>query len=1097
MKTKNIKQTFTLFMLNMLLLCACRETKAQDCNGRYQCWVDRAFQALRWQQFAEAAETFKAAQACDDAPPIDTIKHWIDSAYNFNIKFFEKQKRIAIQHEIEAKNRVKNARKQENAYKITSDYINTVHTDDLSLQLLMLHNACRTTNNTNKLTMRTRRDMLSDTNNLFYSHVEPLNTVRSEGIPMEREFLRKGGEIHKFSKDRNKHIIVSENQATIKNNYGQISGEIRFNDKIDVAKSVLSAHGKYLLIFKPSIDSHKTTNTALLQYQLSIFDTENGKAIVFPEKAVLDATFSPSGDSLLILTADRRFILRGVLNDGKMPFTARRKIDSAYNISCLTLTHNGKHIITGSENGAINIWDINGKRLNTFPNAHTGRINTLLVSNDDKRIISGSADNTVIVWTLASNFVSNLVGKKIFATLDYHFEGHKEEIICLAFSPHEDYFISGSKDKTVRIWDTKGNAPQIAQGHNYPVDNVSFSADGHYFYTQDAVSAKTWYFKPNKVPLLMENLEHNNTSEYMPYFYLAAPDKQSVFVKSTHKNGQFQAQWHDRAGNLILPFNQNADKIRFSIFSPNSRFFCIQRYGLDALEIWQRDNKQQHVLKSNGTISHISFSPDSRYILISNKLKDAELFEMDGLKKIKDFKFNSYNFNNVTFSPDSRFVMETLNDSLTIFKLENLEPIIAFKEAFKEAAKEAFKDNGTFIDTILSDAQIMSIEKDTCLIMITNLNNQAEFWRLKPANNQLLFPFTTETVANIKSFDNGNYFYYETQQNTEFQSKIRKTKSVDTIIITFKKRLDDFFLHKTPSGSSRLYVLANAELFEVNLNEPNNNIDLQPTIMFKSSTHNAALKSSFSQGGDSVFIGNLVYPNSLKRLNDNQFIPPSILTIKNKRLAGILTDEDCDTSRMVENMCECVLMYANDALEDTNASAQYEHFVNKINRAVERNNDEDIDDIKYLQGALIQIIDSLSTRFYDQYFPQKIAYTKTIIAIYEKIALQENEDKVEKAKQFSNLSWYILMDTAINKVEKALDYGQKAVDLDPQDWIVANLGHAHLFNNDIEKAKVCYTPLLYRYKAILADFDIFEKAGFVPPKLNEIVKWVKQEGLKN
>ena len=89
-----------------------------------------------------------------------------------------------------------------------------------------------------------------------------------------------------------------------------------------------------------------------------------------------------------------------------------------------------------------------------------------------------------------------------------------------------------------------------------------------------------------------------------------------------------------------------------------------------------------------------------------------------------------------------------------------------------------------------------------------------------------------------------------------------------------------------------------------------------------------------------------------------------------------------------------------------------------------------------------------------------------------------------------------LMDTDADKVQKALIYGQKAADLDRQDWIIANLGHAYLFNNDLDKAKECYAPLLYRYKDILKDLDIFEEAGAIPAHLKDIREWVEQEGLK-
>ena len=235
----------------------------------------------------------------------------------------------------------------------------------------------------------------------------------------------------------------------------------------------------------------------------------------------------------------------------------------------------------------------------------------------------------------------------------------------------------------------------------------------------------------------------------------------------------------------------------------------------------------------------------------------------------------------------------------------------------------------------------------------------------------------------------------------------------------------------------------------------------------------------------------------MKLLNENKYVPTSILTLKNKRETGILTDEDCDASKTAEDMCECALYYAQNATQGTDVYSRYEEFINKINMTLSLEKKEDAKPKElfwqYLRKGLAAIVSEME---YEKNFPQKIAYTKKIIEIYEKYDLQNVENKEERAVQYSNLSWYILMDTDADKVQKALTYGQKAADLDPQDWIIANLGHAYLFNNDLDKAKACYAPLLYRYKDILKDLDIFEEAGAIPAHLKDIREWVEQEGVK-
>ncbi len=64
---------------------------------------------------------------------------------------------------------------------------------------------------------------------------------------------------------------------------------------------------------------------------------------------------------------------------------------------------------------------------------------SVAISKDDKYIISGSKDKSIKIWEQ---------GKEI-QTL----EGHSHGVTCIAFSKDEKYIISGSWDKSIKIWE--------------------------------------------------------------------------------------------------------------------------------------------------------------------------------------------------------------------------------------------------------------------------------------------------------------------------------------------------------------------------------------------------------------------------------------------------------------------------------------------------------------------------------------------------------------------------------------------------------------------------------------------------------------------
>jgi WD40 repeat protein len=63
-------------------------------------------------------------------------------------------------------------------------------------------------------------------------------------------------------------------------------------------------------------------------------------------------------------------------------------------------------------------------------------------SPDGKRIVSGSRDKTVRLWDAQT-------GQPIGQPL----QGHGESVNSVAFSPDGKRIVSGSTDKTVRLWD--------------------------------------------------------------------------------------------------------------------------------------------------------------------------------------------------------------------------------------------------------------------------------------------------------------------------------------------------------------------------------------------------------------------------------------------------------------------------------------------------------------------------------------------------------------------------------------------------------------------------------------------------------------------
>jgi WD40 repeat protein len=127
----------------------------------------------------------------------------------------------------------------------------------------------------------------------------------------------------------------------------------------------------------------------------------------------------------------------------------------------ITWSPNGVNIVTGTDNGDIDIWNaLTGQLIETIP-AHTSTITSIEWSPNGNQIASAGADNTIKIWDAWTGLP--------LLTL----QGHANIINNLVWSPDSSRLASASNDGTVRIWDA-ATGEQISifqyEGRVYTVD---------------------------------------------------------------------------------------------------------------------------------------------------------------------------------------------------------------------------------------------------------------------------------------------------------------------------------------------------------------------------------------------------------------------------------------------------------------------------------------------------------------------------------------------------------------------------------------------------------------------------------------------------
>ena len=216
--------------------------------------------------------------------------------------------------------------------------------------------------------------------------------------------------------------------------------------------------------------------------------------------------FSPDGKHVVSLSGSSDQILIWDISTGMKVRTIEDD-----DISSFAISPDGRYIATGSgiyTKKFGKLWDFySGRKIKdlTFRKGRDIFGDTIYISSDS---LDFSPDGRYVV---SSYYIDHE-----FYLLDVStdrkvrtFKGHTDYVNSVAFSPDGKYILSGSRDKTLKLWEvSSGREVRTFEGHKSHVSSAAFSANGEYaISTSSDSTVRLWSIKSGKEIAMIINFK--------------------------------------------------------------------------------------------------------------------------------------------------------------------------------------------------------------------------------------------------------------------------------------------------------------------------------------------------------------------------------------------------------------------------------------------------------------------------------------------------------------------------------------------------------------------------------------------------------------
>jgi hypothetical protein len=272
------------------------------------------------------------------------------------------------------------------------------------------------------------------------------------------------------------------------------------------------------------------------------------------------------------------------------------------------------------------------------PQGHTEAVNAVAVTPDGRHAVSGSSDKTLRVWDLENG-----------RTLRW-LEGHVGGVNAVAVTPDGRRAVSGSSDKTLRVWDLESGQPvRTLHGHTSSVYAMAITPDG-----RRAVSGsldntlRVWDLESGQTLRTLQG--HNSLVNAVA----VTPDGRRAVSGSYDKTLRV---WDLESGKTPLTLQGHAEAVRAVGVTPDGRRAVSGSYD-KTVRVWDLESGQTLRWLEGHTkaVNAVALSPDGRRAVSGSEDRTLRVWNLESGDEIDTFTGEAA-MNTCVFTPDGQTII--------------------------------------------------------------------------------------------------------------------------------------------------------------------------------------------------------------------------------------------------------------------------------------------------------------------------------------------------------------------------------------------------------------------------------------------------------